>query len=61
MKLTAEGLRAEKTNIFATKDSIQEIVDEMNSVGNTTGTVYVMIAVNTVLEKVAKEMEKNED
>jgi hypothetical protein len=48
MRLTAEVLRGMKCNIFATRDDIEEVID------GSSDTLSVMIALNTVLETLAK-------
>jgi hypothetical protein len=56
--MTPEDLRARKNNMFATKQNIDIIIDEMVRTGNNAAVIYVMLAVNTVLEALAVEMEE---
>jgi len=54
MSLTAKALRDMKSNIFATYDSIEQLVERSGD------SISVMIAVNTTLELLAQSLESQE-
>jgi len=54
MSLTAQALRDMKSNIFATYDSIEEVIERSGD------SMAVMIAVNTTLELLAQSLESQE-
>lgn len=63
MKMTAENLRAQKTNMFATHDSIgklQDYIDKFNGSERAIGHIVMGITINTVFEVLAQEVEKDE-
>ena len=55
MKLTAKSLRNMKSDLWATYDSVADVLEVNQDAG---ASVAVMIAVNTVLEQLALECEK---
>ena len=63
MKMTAENLRAQKTDMFATHASLgklQDYIDTLNCGERTNGHIIMGITINTVLEMLAQEVEKDE-
>jgi hypothetical protein len=56
--MTPEQIRAKKNNIFATYDSVADIVTWAK---DDIVVIAVGVAVNTTLEMIAKEMEEDAD
>ena len=56
--MTPEQIRAKKSGLYATCDSLEELITNYNMKG--ANVAILMIAVNTTLEMLAKEAEAND-
>ena len=63
MSLEAKELRALKTNLFATRDSVNDLFDELTATEYSKAEVivFLMIHQNTLLEHLARSAEDVEE